>query len=142
MGGLTAPGFVFAALSSTVGTLARATERAEIPDKYKWDLTDLYPSEAAWLAAKEDLTRRIPGMARFQGHLGDSADSLIAALSFMMDLDRGAARLGAYASQKPETLSGGRALCGRHPTDNRAVMQETTAAAAWSWSAVACGSAM
>jgi oligoendopeptidase F len=90
--------FMFAALSS-VGSVARATERSEIPEKFQWNLADLYPSEAAWTAAKEDLTKRVPEIGRFQGHLGDSADALHAALSFQMDLDRDLSRLYTYASQ-------------------------------------------
>ena len=29
----------------------------QIPDKYKWDLTPIYPSDAAWRAAKDGLRR-------------------------------------------------------------------------------------
>ena len=50
------------ALTMTMTTLtpmtqamaAAAVERKDIPDKYKWNLADLYPSEAAWTKAKED----------------------------------------------------------------------------------------
>ena len=35
-------------LLATLAPSARATERSEVPAKYKWDLTDLYPSDAAW----------------------------------------------------------------------------------------------
>src|SRR5262249_38277073 len=63
-------------------TTGRAVERAQIPDKYHWDLTALYPTESAWLAAKADLEKRIPGMTRFKGKLGASPASLLAGLSF------------------------------------------------------------
>lgn len=89
---------VFAALSS-IGSVARGAERSEIPEKYTWNLADLYPSDEAWTKAKEELTARVPHLARFQGHLGDSADSLLAALAFQMDLDRDLSRLATYASQ-------------------------------------------
>src|SRR5439155_17442915 len=78
---------------------AGAVERSQIPEKYRWDLRDLYPSESAWSAAKQSVARRIPLMDRFRGHLGASAESLYAALSFMMDLERDVSRLGTYASQ-------------------------------------------
>lgn len=84
-------------LSLTPG--ARATERAQVPRQYTWDLTALYPSEAAWAKAKDDLARRVPGMESFKGHLGSSSDSLHAALSTMMDLERDLSRLYTYASQ-------------------------------------------
>jgi len=78
---------------------AGAVERSQIPEKYRWDLRDLYASESAWSAAKQSVARRIPLMDRFRGHLGASAESLYAALSFMMDLERDVSRLGTYASQ-------------------------------------------
>jgi oligoendopeptidase F len=90
---------VLLAPALTLVAPGRATERAQVPDRYRWDLTALYPSETAWSAAKLATTRRIPAMGRFQGRLGGSGDSLLAALSFMMDLDRDLARLGTYASQ-------------------------------------------
>jgi oligoendopeptidase F len=91
--------FLFTAASSALGSVARGIERSEVPEKYTWDLRDLYPNEAAWTAAKDALVARVPGLARFQGHLGDSADSLFAALSYQMDLDRDLSRLSTYASQ-------------------------------------------
>jgi len=77
----------------------RAVERAQIPAKYHWDLTALYPSEAAWQTAKADLEKRIPGMKRFQGKLGQSPAALLGGLAFMEDIDRDLARLSTYASQ-------------------------------------------
>ena len=79
-------------------TSAPAGERQSIPDKYKWNLADLYPSEAAWTKAKADLGRRIPDLARYRGQLGKSAQSLLGALQAMFDLDRDLSRLSVYAS--------------------------------------------
>jgi oligoendopeptidase F len=79
-------------------THTHAGDRHDIPDKYKWNLADLYPSEAAWTNAKEDLGRRIPDLARYRGHLGKSAESLLTALQAMFDLDRDLSRLSVYAS--------------------------------------------
>ena len=53
---------------------ARADERAQVPEKYKWNTADLYPSEAAWSQAKDDIASRIPKLVAFQGRLGASAD--------------------------------------------------------------------
>ena len=88
-----------AAFSLVVAPIALAKERSEVPVQFTWDLSALYPSEAAWTAAREDLARRVPGIAAFQGHLGAAPESLYTALSTMMDLDRGLSRLQTYASQ-------------------------------------------
>src|SRR5262245_13955609 len=95
-------GRLFAALAatlSTVASVALAKERSEVPTQFTWDLTALYPSEAAWTAAREDLARRVPGIAAFQGHLAAAPESLYAALSTMMEVHRGISRLQTYASQ-------------------------------------------
>ena len=79
------------ALVAVVGALsmpAVATERKDIPEKLTWNLADLYPTEAAWEQAKANVEKRIPEMAPFKGHLGDSAGSLYKALSTMADLDK------------------------------------------------------
>ena len=50
-----------AALTSLMLTVsAQERDRARIPDKYKWNLADIYPSDAAWRAAKDRLSADIP----------------------------------------------------------------------------------
>ncbi len=75
----------------------QAAERAEVPDRYKWNLADLYASDSAWTRAKDDLAARIPKFAAFQGHMGESATRFQAALSVLFDMDRELARLRDYA---------------------------------------------
>lgn len=84
--------------ATSTATAAGAVERQAIPDKYKWNLADLYPSEAAWTKAKEDLAHRLPELAKYRGQLGKSAPTLLAALQAMFDLDRDLSRLSVYAS--------------------------------------------
>jgi oligoendopeptidase F len=88
-----------AALLTALSSLALATERSEVPVQLTWDLTALYPSEAAWSTAREDLAGRIPRIAAFQGHLGAAPESLYAALSTLMEIQRGLSQLRTYASQ-------------------------------------------
>jgi oligoendopeptidase F len=84
-----------AVLSAPAAPLA--AERSEVPDKYKWNLADLYPSEAAWSQAREALAKRIPGLAAHRGHVGDSAEALWRALDAMYGIDRDLSRLNSYA---------------------------------------------
>lgn len=77
---------------------ALAEQRSQVPDKYKWRLSDLYPSQAAWNTAKTNVERRIPGLAKFQGRLGGTADSLFLALSTMSTVNRELTQLYNYAS--------------------------------------------
>jgi oligoendopeptidase F len=77
---------------------AAARERSEIPEKYRWNLSDLYPSPGAWDQARQDLRRRIPALARHRGHLGDSPQALWSALDAMFGLERELSRLDVYAT--------------------------------------------
>lgn len=77
---------------------ALAVERSAIPEKYTWNLSDIYPSPAAWTEAKEATSKRITELKAYRGHLGDSADALYRTLSAVYAVDRDVSRFGAYAS--------------------------------------------
>ena len=84
----------------TLGLLGRAQERdrARLPDKYKWNLADLFPSDAAWRAEKDRLTAQLPQLKPFQGRLASSAAVLADALDKAAALDRTLSRLDVYAT--------------------------------------------
>ena len=90
------------AVAGCLASPARAEERANVPGKYQWRTSDLYPSEAAWLKAKDDLTARIPGLAAFQGRLGESVEVFYTALSSRMDVDRALYQLRIYATLRKD----------------------------------------
>src|SRR6266404_1832685 len=75
-----------------------AGERKDIPDKYKWNLADLYPSEADWTKAKEEISHRLPELAKHRGTLGKSPQALLGTLQLMFELDQALSRLAVYAS--------------------------------------------
>ena len=73
-------------------------DRAKVADKFKWNLADIYASDAAWRTEKDSGRRRTPEAARFQGKLGTSATTLADALELMSRLDKELSRLYVYAS--------------------------------------------
>jgi len=79
-------------------TFSDATERKDIPEKYKWRLGDLFQSDTAWTKAKDDLTAKLPELGKHKGKLGRSAGELLAALQAMFDFDLQLSRLSVYAS--------------------------------------------
>ena len=91
-----------AALASTVPAggrvLAQERDRAKLPDKYKWNLADIYPSVDAWRAAKDRLIAEIPEVRSFRGSLGTSASRLADALDMVTRLNKELARAYTYAS--------------------------------------------
>lgn len=81
---------------------AWARERAEVPDKYKWNLAELYPSEGAWTKARDALRARIPRLTEHRGHLGDSADALFRALDAIYGAQLELSRLAVYAEARSD----------------------------------------
>jgi oligoendopeptidase F len=63
-----------------------------------WDLTDLYPNDAAWDEARKKTLAEVPSLAKYQGKLGESADTLAAFLVAQSDIGRAASRVYTYAS--------------------------------------------
>jgi oligoendopeptidase F len=78
--------------------IQRVPSRDEIPEADRWDLTHLYPDDAAWEAEFNALQERHPGIGAFRGRLASSADTLLAALEFEKSIDQPLERLGTYAS--------------------------------------------
>jgi oligoendopeptidase F len=87
-----------ASITPSSHALAQERDRARIPDKYKWNLADLYPSEEAWRKAKERVVAEIPELRSFRGSLGSSASRLADALEMVSRLNKEAARAYVYAS--------------------------------------------
>ena len=77
---------------------AQERDRARIDDKYKWNLADIYPTDAAWRAAKDRIAADIPQLAQFRGRLASSATVLADALEKQSALDKELSRLYVYAS--------------------------------------------
>lgn len=67
-----------------------------------WDLTDLYPNEAAWNADREAILAEIARIPPLRGTLGGSAASLRAALEATSNVARKASRLAVYANLKAD----------------------------------------
>jgi oligoendopeptidase F len=52
-------------------------QRADIQEKYKWNLEDIYPSESQW---EKDFTlvgSLLPGIEKFEGHLSESGKTFL-----------------------------------------------------------------
>ena len=102
-----------AAMAASVVVLplsAQQRERAQVSDQFKWNLTDIYPDDAAWRAAKEKIAADIPQLKQFQGKLGTSAAALADALdrtyAISKELNRAYVYAGLLADQ--DTRDAGR----------------------------------
>ena len=72
--------------------------RKEIADKYKWDLTDIFKSDADWTKAKDALALKASGLADFKGILTRSASDLKKFMLLNSEVNKEASRLYSYAS--------------------------------------------
>ncbi len=82
----------------TIAAAAQQKERAQIPDQYRWNLADIYPDEASWRRAKDQLTAGLPKLRQFQGKLASSPATLAEALDTLYLFDKELSRLYVYAS--------------------------------------------
>lgn len=82
----------------TIQLLSQNITRENAPDKYKWDLSQIYKDKAQWKQAKEGIAKNIPVLASYKGHLGDSAQKFYEALRLFADTDKELSRLLSYAS--------------------------------------------
>jgi oligoendopeptidase F len=89
--------------AAAIGALALAgsASAADAPatSGAAWDLTDLYPTDAAWETERTAIAARLPQFATYKGKLGEGA-SLKAALQLQSDIDLKLNRLYGYASLK------------------------------------------
>src|SRR6185295_5730030 len=69
---------LIAFIAALVGAAAaQERDRTKIPDQFKWNLTEIYASEAAWRAGKDKLAADLPQLRQFQGRLASSAATLV-----------------------------------------------------------------
>ena len=76
--------------------------REEIPEKYKWNLADLFPTDEAWRTAFSDITTRLDQVEKFKGTLTQSSGNLLQALEFNTSISKEASKLYSYVSMNSD----------------------------------------
>jgi oligoendopeptidase F len=76
---------------------AAGTPPASPADDVRWDLSDLYPNPGAWNEAYARTRSAAEMLGRFTGTLGQSSESLLAALDAQSAVNRESERLETYA---------------------------------------------
>jgi oligoendopeptidase F len=74
--------------SSTVEPAARSRRREEIPDRFKWNLSDIFQAWEEWEAAYGKIEAGIERYAALKGTLGSGPDALLAAFRLSEELDQ------------------------------------------------------
>ena len=101
-----------AAASTSTGTAANPPA--------VWNLTTLYADDAAWDASRQKLLATLPQLKALQGTMGNSAASLLAAVTLISNTQRELNRLDTYASLKADADT--------QVTANQALRQQSASA--------------
>ncbi|MBE6982538.1 MAG: oligoendopeptidase F family protein, partial [Ruminococcaceae bacterium] len=83
-------------------TFDKIRKRSEIPLEDTWAIEDLYPSDEAWEAELEALTRDSETLASYAGRLGESAETLYNYLYTMEQVNARGELLGNYCMRKSD----------------------------------------
>lgn len=87
--------------SSTLG-ISQMKVREELPEKYKWALTNIYASDDAWQAEKNKIQQDIQQLNQYKGKLTQSPKVLLEALDLNTKLMKTMYRLYSYASMSSD----------------------------------------
>ena len=79
-------------------SFAQERDRSKIPDKYKWNLSDIYPSDEAWKSAKDKIVAELPRLDQYRGKLAQSPATLASCLELVSNQTKEFSRLFVYAS--------------------------------------------
>ncbi len=73
----------YALVTLTIATaiFPQAPQRNDVPDKYKWNLSDMYPTLADWKADIKKVESEIDQFASYKGKLGENSQNLLNALN-------------------------------------------------------------
>ncbi len=93
---------ILATLALVVGSAAQdvVPERADVDEKYKWDLTGMYASDEAWEADLVRLDMIIGEAAAYRGRLAESGAVLLEAIRLTEQLSQLASDLFVFAGLK------------------------------------------
>src|SRR5882672_10026094 len=86
--------------SAEVPAAPHLRDRVEIPDRFKWNLTHIFPDWADWQAAFAQLDTQIGAYAALQGTLAQGPDRLLAAMKLSDDIGQLTYKVWYFASLK------------------------------------------
>jgi oligoendopeptidase F len=83
-------------------TAQQPRTRQTTPDEFKWNLAEVFPTDAAWQTEKTRLAGEFAKAREFKGTLSQSATRLQQALDLQAAQDKALNRLAVYASLKAD----------------------------------------
>jgi len=87
-------------LFSPFQVFPQTRDRSEVLEKYKWDLSDLYPSDEVWIEGKNKVVSLIDELPSFKGTLAESASNLLTCLALSTEISKELRRMSSYSYNK------------------------------------------
>lgn len=90
-------------INSMMNAVESLPERKNIPDKYKWNLEDIFKSKEEWQNEYDYIASNISNLSSYTGNIGNSPEILKEFLDKMYNLESRFSRLFIYASLSRDT---------------------------------------
>ncbi len=90
--------YTLAVLTLVTSIFPQSPKRSDVPDKYKWNLADIYKSVDDSKTDLENVETKIKSFAAYKGKLGENSQTLLNALNSYFDLAKTFYKAGTYAS--------------------------------------------
>lgn len=87
-------------------TTTNVLERADVPVEQTWNAESVYKNAEEWHAAYQTVQKTIPELAKYEGKLGESAETLVEFLEKLSAIRRRVAKLAFYAGMRGAVDSG------------------------------------
>ena len=81
-------------------------ERKDVEERYTWDLTQIFKSDAEWENALNGLSKYVEKAAEFKGKLGQDAGTLLSFLKLEDEISQSVEAVYGYASLKSDEDTG------------------------------------
>ena len=80
-----------------ISVFPQSPQRSDVPDKYKWNLADMYPALADWQADIKKVESNIDDFASYKGKLSENSQNLLNALNSYFGMLKTFYKAGTYA---------------------------------------------
>lgn len=91
-------------------------KRSEVNEEFTWDLTALYPDNTAWEAAMAEIQEMASDLAKMEGHIADSPQTLLSYLTLWEEMEKKTEPAASYAHRLNDQDTGN--------TANQAMVQK------------------
>jgi oligoendopeptidase F len=94
---------LFMVLIMDINSQGKLPKREEISDKYKWNLSDIYPNNDAWLNEYNGISNYMKSLLKYQGIISKSSKDLLECINLTTNLESRLTKLYIYSTLGRDT---------------------------------------